>query len=303
MPGFVLVVVSYLLFAVFAAAFVLRTVRMARLPVHLRWELAPVPHEQGRDAYGGSYLEEFEWWTKPRKKSLVSELVYMSQEIVFLKSVWKHHRRLWWFSFPLHMGLYLLILMTAILFVAGLLASAGVRPGWGALHSGIPALAGAGYVLGFVGALGLLISRLTDARLKTVTTPVSLFNLVLLLAVFATGGCALALSREFLENMVGFVGALLTADPSVGTPFILALHLVLTLLFLAYLPFSRMMHFVAKYFTYHQVRWDDKPLVLGGPVEKEILGLLSQTVTWSGPHLGADGKKTWADIATEELKK
>jgi hypothetical protein len=78
----------------------------------------------------------------------------------------------------------------------------------------------------------------------------------------------------------------------------MGVHLLFACLFLAYLPFSQMMHFVAKYFTYHQVRWDDKPLVIGGRVEKEVVGLLGQAVTWSGPHLNADGKKNWVDIAT-----
>ena len=304
MPGSMLIVVSYVLLAVFAAAFLIRSLRMAKMPVHLRWELAPVPHEKGKGKYGGSYLEEFEWWTKPREKSLASELVYMFQEIVFLKSVWEHHRRLWWFSFPFHFGMYLLIAAAGLLLLGGLLSLVGVpNPGWGILGVGIPALTGAGYLLGGLGALGLLISRLSDPRFKAFNTSVTLFNLVFLLAVFATGGCALAVSDGFVKELLAFVRSLLGADLSIEIPLILALHIVLTFLFLAYLPFSQMMHFVAKYFTYHQVRWDDEPLARGGRLEKEVLGLLNQTVTWSGPHLKADGKKNWVDIVTEEPKK
>ena len=65
-----MIVISWVLLAVFVVAFVLRTIRLAKLPVHLRWELAPVPHEKGKSHYGGSYLEEFEWWTKPREKDM-----------------------------------------------------------------------------------------------------------------------------------------------------------------------------------------------------------------------------------------
>jgi hypothetical protein len=64
-----------------------------------------------------------------------------------------------------------------------------------------------------------------------------------------------------------------------------------------------MMHFVAKYFTYHQVRWNDEPLVPGGRMEKEVLELLKQPVTWSADHLRADGRKNWVDIVTEEAEK
>jgi nitrate reductase gamma subunit len=276
------------LLVVFALAFVVRAVRIARLPVHLRWELAPVPHEKGKGHYGGSFLEEYEWWTKPREKSLVSEVFYMFQEIAFLKAVWEHNRRLWWFSFPFHAGLYLLIIAGVLLIF-----------GWSA---GVSVLAGAGFALGGFGALGLLISRLTDRRLKGFSPPASLFNLVLLLALFATGAWALA-SGGFAESMRGFGWALLTADRTVETSGILAAHLVVALLFLAYLPFTQMMHFVAKYFTYHQVRWNDEPMERGSRMEKEVTELLGQPMTWAGPHVKADGKKNWVEIATEDTTK
>jgi nitrate reductase gamma subunit len=83
----------------------------------------------------------------------------------------------------------------------------------------------------------------------------------------------------------------------------MAVHLALGLVFLAYLPFTQMMHFVAKYFTYHEVRWNDEPLVVGGKLERKVKKLLNQPVTWAGPHVHADGKKTWVDIATEETAK
>ena len=34
-------------------------------------------------------------------------------------------------------------------------------------------------------------------------------------------------------------------------------------LFLLYLPATRMVHFFSKYFTYHEVRWDDRPRETG----------------------------------------
>jgi hypothetical protein len=64
-----------------------------------------------------------------------------------------------------------------------------------------------------------------------------------------------------------------------------------------------MMHFVAKYFTYHEVRWDDEPVVAGSKLDRELKELLGQTVTWAGPHVRADGKKTWVDIASDTGKR
>ena len=306
MPGSTLVVVSYVLLAIFVVVFAVRTLKMARLPVHLRWELAPVPHEKGKGRYGGSYLEEYEWWTKPREKSLVSELVYMFLEIVFLKALWEHRRQLWWFSFPLHFGLYLLIVTLALVILASLAGLVGLTiAGWAPLKIVVSTLAIVGYIMGAVGTLGLLLNRLFASRMKGFTSTAALFNLVLLLAVFISGINAHLGSDVYAVDIVTFATAVFTADADMASavPGLMVVHVLFTLLFMAYLPFSQMMHFVAKYFTYHEVRWNDEPLTPGGRMEKEVLELLSQPVTWSAAHLNADGKKNWVDIATEEPPK
>lgn len=293
--------VSWVLLAIFAVAFVLRTIRIARLPVHLRWELAPVPHEKGKSQYGGSYLEEYEWWTKPREKDLIKEATYMLQEILFLKAVWEHNRRLWWFSFPFHVGIYVLIAAGGVLLLSGGLELAGVEAagGW---RGGITMLAGAGFALGGFGAIGLLVSRFVDPRFRDYTTPAALFNLLLLLAVFVSGGYAIAASQNLAGAVWGFGTGLVSGNMSIELSGMQQAHVLLALLFLAYLPFTRMMHFVAKYFTYHQVRWEDEPLTAGGRLEGEANRLLQQPVTWAAPHVKGDGSKNWVDVATEEMK-
>lgn len=299
MPGSILIVVAYVLAAVFLAAFLTRTVALARLPLHLRWELAPVPHEKGKGTYGGSYFEEYEWWTRPREKSLVNELAYMFQEIVFLKGVWKHNRPLWWFSFPFHFGLYALIAAAPLLALGMALDAVGLWGG-GLIRTGVTAVATLGFGLGGIGAVGLLVKRLTDSRLKPFTTAASLFNLGLLVLLFASGALAVTTSEGFAPEMETVAAALLTANTGIAIPPLLAVHLLVTFFFLAYLPFTPMMHFVAKYFTYHQVRWDDAPLQPGGRMEQEVVELLRQGVTWSGPHIRGDGKRNWIDVATED---
>jgi nitrate reductase gamma subunit len=299
MSASTVMVVLYLLLAILAVAFIARTIRIARYPVHLRWELSPVPHEKGRGAYGGSYLEEFEWWTKPREKSLLNEGIYMFKEIVFLKALWEHNRRMWFFSFPFHFGLYILFVMVVLVVLGGIAVLLRLpSPGIGLLKTGVPILAGAGYILGGIGALGLFVGRLTSRKLKPVTTPSSFLNLGLLLAFFISGVRAVFSTVDlpnqatlFLQSLVTF-----TFGGEIATP--LAIHLIVAGVFLAWLPFTQMMHFVAKYFTYHEVRWDDKPLEVGGRMESEIQELLKQPVNWAGPHVGADGRKNWVDIAT-----
>jgi len=181
---------------------------------------------------------------------------------------------------------------------------AGVaESGRGVLGTGIPLLVMAGHGLGTIGAFGLLLTRIIDRNLAVMTSRVAYFNLILVLGVCATGMLAILSVPDFTAGMTGFVGGLLAASPAATVPETLAVHLLVTSVFLAYLPFSQMMHFVAKYFTYHQIRWDDRPMEAGSQLEKDSQALLGQTVTWGADHIGADGKKNWVDLATEEVKK
>ena len=52
-------------------------------PLHIRWELYPVPHEgPARASYGGSYMEETNWWTKPRHVDHLEDIKAMLMEIL-----------------------------------------------------------------------------------------------------------------------------------------------------------------------------------------------------------------------------
>jgi len=47
-------IITYLSVVVFATSVVTRFIKLSRLPVHLRWEVYPVPHETGKANYGGA---------------------------------------------------------------------------------------------------------------------------------------------------------------------------------------------------------------------------------------------------------
>ena len=111
-------VVAYLGVFFFIIACIARFMMWSKMPMHVRWELYPVAHEGGKRAsYGGSYLEELDWWTKPREVSLVGEAKVMIPEIVFLVAVKEHNPSLWVRTFPFHLGLYMVIAATFILFL------------------------------------------------------------------------------------------------------------------------------------------------------------------------------------------
>ncbi len=94
-------IVAYLGIVFFLIACVARFMMWSKMPMHVRWELYPVAHEGGgKAAYGGSYLEDTDWWAKKREVSLFGELKVMVPEILFLVALREHNPKLWTRSFP-----------------------------------------------------------------------------------------------------------------------------------------------------------------------------------------------------------
>ena len=58
---------------------------------------------------------------------------------------------------------------------------------------------------------------------------------------------------------------------------------------------TNMIHFIAKYFTYHEIRWDDEPQ--DTKMTEEIQGLMKQPVGWSSEHINAEDRKNWSDTS------
>ncbi len=210
----------YLVYAAavtFVVASVVRAIRYARAPLHIRWELQPVPRGAG------------------------GQLFAMLSEVLFFHGLWRFNRRLWLCSYPFHLGLYVLVLAGAFRY----------RPA---------ALIGAALVI--AGAASLLYLRLTDPGLRNFTTAGDILNL--LFFIVATG-----------LFLAGWTTAALIAGS----------------LLVAYIPFTHMAHFIAKYFTYHSVRWDDRTGV-------SLARYLTYRPTWAASHIGADGKRSWGEIAS-----
>lgn len=303
----VLHIISYLAILVFLVLSLKRIIRIATAPVHLRWELYPVPHEKGRAHYGGSRAEEVDWWEKPIEKDHLNEAFTMAQEIILLKAVWEHNRKLWYGSFPLHFALYVLIINMFLLIVAGIMTVAGTAvnsdsTGFaGLLSTIIPILTVGGCVLGLIGAIIMMYLRIADTELAKYSTASHYFNIILLGVIYLTGFMWVLNDALFIENITKYYAGLISFSAFDGLelyPGAYA-HIGSVLFFLFYMPITHMTHFFMKYFTYHSVRWDDEPNLQGSNIEKRIAEQLNYPVSWSAPHIGADGKKTWVAIATE----
>lgn len=275
-----------------------KAVHYARMPLHLRWELYPVAHERAKASYGGSYFEELDWWTKPREVSKLGEVKTIAEEVLTLKQVREHNPRLWLPSLLFHYGLYLLFGLGAALLLG---AIPGVRslPGLWRLGGGraLGLWCGAGLALGTLGCLGLLARRLGNPGLRRASTPADILHLVLLLAVFLASWGSLLFVDPRLDVAAAFSRGLVTLQP-VRVPAGFAPQVLLLGLFAAYLPWSHMTHFFAKYFTWHSVRWDDAPNV-AGQYDRRVQKLLLLPISWSARHIKGGGRKTWGDVVAE----
>ncbi len=89
--------ITYIGIIIFCAAVLKRIIAYINNPPHVRWELYPVGHESGERAeYGGSYLEDVDWWKKPRHVSRINELKVMIPGKKHLSEMgW---RFLWWIT-------------------------------------------------------------------------------------------------------------------------------------------------------------------------------------------------------------
>jgi len=287
----------------FVVASVIRAVTYARLPLHMRWELYPVPHEnKERLAHGGSYLETKDWWTKPIPFNLSGELKWMLAEILFLKGLWEFKRKTWYRSYPFHMGLYMLIGAGLFLFLSAFLGivtpSAWVGGIGTVLYYAYAALGLIGAVLTLVGAVGLLIQRLTDEDLKPYTTAGDIFNLAFFIVTVGFLFACCFLRPTHTLSAFSLAHGALVFDTSLQIPFLLEIGLVLGALLTAYIPLTHMAHFIAKYFTYHSIRWSDRPNWKDSKLEAKMAECLTYRPTWKAPHVAGDGVKTWVDIAT-----
>ncbi len=298
-------VLMYLALIVFIVGTVYKAIKIARMPVHLRWDLYPIPHEKGKHHYGGSYFEELNWWTKPAEVSITSEIKEMAKEILFIQSMYRNNRPLWLFSFPFHFGLYLLIGYVLLVICGAILQIAGVPVAANAsnvivrlVYHLTPILAVAGSLIGAFGALGLLFSRLLRHDLRLSSVRADYFNLLLILAIFvalfvgwASVDQSFAIARDYVRSLISFT-------PAAPVPAAVAVRIILVSAFLIWMPFTHMTHFVGKYFTYHKVRWEDHPNIRGSALERAVTEALGYRISWSAPHVKKGA--TWAEAATSD---
>jgi nitrate reductase gamma subunit len=290
----------YLSAMLFILGVIVKVIRYEKNPLHLRWELYPVAHEKEKAGYGGSYLEEVDWLEAPRKKSLVGELKVMIPEILLLKAVHESNRKMWFVTFPFHLGLYCMAAFLILLFGAGVAAAAGFSGPGGGVFSAILNLLGiCGVILSILGAAGLIHRRLMSDDLRNYTSPAHHFNLGLFLAAMGSmllswfaNGLSFAPFQAFAARVIRFN---IHQELSLST----ALPAILGAVLVAYIPWTHMAHFFMKYYLYHDIRWGDEPMTGASRAESKLRRVLNYKPTWAATHIRGDGRKTWVEIASE----
>jgi nitrate reductase gamma subunit len=169
---------------------------------------------------------------------------------------------------------------------------------WIILAHAYHVMAYVGATISVLGALLLSLRRATDPALKNYTKPGDFFNLVFFIIAFGLVAAGYFLRSPGSAGVGDVARGLLRFDRTLHVSGLLGVGVILSAALAAYIPFTHMAHFIAKYFTYHAVRWDDRPNVRGGSIESTMAQYLTYRPTWSAAHVGADGKKNWLDVAT-----
>ncbi len=293
-----LAIFTYFSYVFIIAMYTIKAIKYLKLPVHLRWELYPVVHEE-KYSYGGSRLEELDWRLKPPQKHYLRGLGFLLKEYFTLGEYFKRNRGYWYSLYPWHVGFILIIVFHILCFLGALVMTSGVvvSPSSqniiGSILYYLIMLTGVvGFFSGTAGSIGIFIKRVADIDLKTYASPINYFTYIFTLIVFLSGLYGWYFIDPTFSEYRGFWEGLVTLNYihiDTGT----AAHIILFNLFLIYLPFTRSMHYITRFFAFFLIRWDDEPNRKGSSLEHRLKVLLNQNISWSAPHIKA-GKK-WSE--------
>jgi nitrate reductase gamma subunit len=197
---------------------------------------------------------------------LFAVLPYMAIVVAVLVTVirWRRHpftvsslssqllesRRLYWGSIPFHWGLTVILLGH----LAALLVPRGFEL-WNGEPARLYALEATGLALGLWAGFGILVlisRRLTNARIRAVTTPLDLVVLVVI-GVQIVSGIWVAIAHRWgsfwgTSVVVPYMRSLFTLDPSAEyidpLPVVVKVHILSFYAFLVVFPFTRLVHIV-----------------------------------------------------------
>lgn len=293
-----LAVLTYFSYIFIFAAYSVKIVKYLRLPTHLRWELYPVMHDE-KCRYGGSYFEDLDWWTGTREKSFWRSFRYLLKDYLYLESYLKKNFSYWLVLYTSHISFILLITFQVLILAGALLNLNGIEisrtssnvSGY-LLHCLTQFIGPLCFIAGMAGNIGLLIIRIVNRDLRLYASSFMYFGYVFHIALSLSGLVLWLYNDNSFFQYREFWKGLFTFNPVNANP-VLACFIILMNLHLIYLPFTRAIHYITRLFAFFLIRWDDEPNIRGSKLEKKLIKLFDQKVTWAAPHIQA-GKK-WSE--------
>ena len=199
----------YLAFAVFIGGLIVRLWRYTRTPAPLKIPLMPAPQ-----TYAG----------------VLQRLFF---EVFLFRSLFRASRWTWVFGWLFHAGLLIVALSHLQYFT---------DPIWNWVAFIVPFSHFAAYAM-VVGLAGLLVRRITIARIRYISAPSDYLMLLLFLAIAGSG---LLMHHVFYPDILGvrqFTLGLVTGNPgSLPGQWLLWLHVCLFAVLLLIFPFSKLLH-------------------------------------------------------------
>jgi nitrate reductase gamma subunit len=187
--------------------------------------------------------------------------IYRPFSISSTSSQLLERKKLYWGSISFHYGIVLVLLGHLV----ALVLPVGLRL-WNSVPIRLYLLELTGLILGVWAVAGLCIllwRRLSERRLRIVTTPMDMVVLVLVLISAVTGVVIATLYRFgsswFTVIFTPYLLSVLTMQPQVNLvaplPWVIKLHVVNFFILLAVFPFSRLVHIIAYPFGYLVRPW------------------------------------------------
>jgi nitrate reductase gamma subunit len=187
--------------------------------------------------------------------------IYRPFSISSLSSQLLEHKKLYWGSIALHYGVILVLLGHLL----ALLLPRGLRL-WNSVPVRLYLLELTGLALGLWATIGLGIlvwRRLSEKRVRVVTSPMDLVVLGLLLLSAVTGVLIATLYRFgsywFTAIFTPYLVSIVTFQPAVSLiaplPWLIKLHVVNFFILLAVFPFSRLVHIITYPISYLVRPW------------------------------------------------
>lgn len=288
---------TYFSYCFIIVAYTIKIIKYLSLPVHLRWELYPVIHEEAYH-YGGSCFETVNWWERSVKKRPIKGFFNLLKGYFTLNDYFKRNFFYWSGLFTWHMGFIFIITFHILCFIGAFFMTQGVEVSFASssfagrsifyltLFIGLLS-----FILGTAGSIIVFINRLINKDLKMYATPTNYFMYIFTFLVFLTGLYSWYFDPNFTEYREFWRGLIQFDFKNVGQSTVI--HVIIFNLFLIYLPFTRSLHYITRFFAFYLIRWDDEPNIRGGEIEKRIIAQLKSKVDWSAPHITRD--KRWEE--------